>query len=82
MPEADDVFIREFNHCYGQLRLSVASTPAPVKKTMDPNTFQLPTWFRHVWHSVHPEATEPNSTIDRPTNGTVKEGPSQQIEND
>jgi len=57
MPEADDVFIREFNHCYGQLRLSVASTPNPIPKTTDPNTFQLPTWFRHVWHSVNPEST-------------------------
>jgi len=62
MPEADDVFIREFNHCYGQLRLSVASTPNPAPKTIDPNTFQLPTWFRHVWHSVHPESTEKPST--------------------
>ena len=62
MPEADDVFIREFNHCYGQLRLSVASTPNPIPKTMDPNTFQLPTWFRHVWHSVHPESTSQPST--------------------
>ena len=68
MPEADDVFIREFNHCYGQLRLSVASTPNPAPKTIDPNTFQLPTWFRHVWHSVHPESTEKPST-EKPSTG-------------
>ncbi|MBM3963958.1 MAG: hypothetical protein FJ308_02670 [Planctomycetes bacterium] len=73
MPEADDVFIREFNHCYGQLRLSVASTPNPIPKTTDPNTFQLPTWFRHVWHSVHPEpivetsACLPSSESNKPT---------------
>lgn len=84
MPEADDVFIREFNHCYGQLRLSVASTPNPVPKTTDPHTFQLPTWFRHVWHSVHPEpaatgsmgqiSTEPNSPPGVPTAGIPTPG--------
>ena len=76
MPEADDVFIREFNHCYGQLRLSVASTPNPAPKTIDPNTFQLPTWFRHVWHSVHPESTEKPSTEKPSTEKPSTEKPS------
>jgi len=52
MPEAEEVFIREFNHCYGQMRMSVAAvTPDPTSKTAttDPHTFQIPSWFRHVW---------------------------------
>jgi hypothetical protein len=57
MPEDEEVFIREFNHCYGQLRMSVTPiAKPPVRKpvTTDPNTFQIPAWFRHVWHSAHP----------------------------
>jgi hypothetical protein len=63
--EDEEVFIREFNHCYGQLRMSVAANPAtPATKpvTTDPHTFQIPAWFRHVWHSVHPrEDTKPTT---------------------
>lgn len=57
MPEDEEVFIRQFNHCYGQLRMSVTPiTELPAKKgiTTDPYTFQIPTWFRHVWHSTIP----------------------------
>lgn len=52
MPEASDIFIKEFNHCYGQLRLEV-SAPVPSPKSLDANpyTFRLPMWFRHVWHA-------------------------------
>jgi hypothetical protein len=51
MPDASDVFIQEFNHCYGQLRLEV-SNPAPMgdSPAENPYTFRLPMWFRHVWH--------------------------------
>ncbi|MFN6128570.1 MAG: hypothetical protein ACK6DC_17740 [Planctomycetota bacterium] len=61
MPEDEEVFIREFNHCYGQLRMSVtplAKPPGRKPVTTDPHTFQIPTWFRHVWHSMHPRNEE------------------------
>jgi hypothetical protein len=55
IPDASEVFIQEFNHCYGQLRLEVSEpeTPAPDSPS-NPNTFRLPTWFRHVWHDRYP----------------------------
>lgn len=64
MPEDEEVFIREFNHCYGQLRMSVAPNAAVAAKRVaaaDPHTFQIPTWFRHVWHAppaVRPEIAD------------------------
>jgi hypothetical protein len=61
IPEASDVFIREFNHCYGQLRMSVApSDPTPSSPASHPHTFRLPDWFRHVWHASQP-VIDPNS---------------------
>jgi hypothetical protein len=66
MPEDEEVFIREFNHCYGQLRMSVTPlAKPPIRKpvTTDPNTFQIPAWFRHVWHAAHPRSEEnPNGS--------------------
>jgi hypothetical protein len=57
MPDATDIFIKEFNHCYGQLRLEVSepivSEPIDPK---NPSTFKLPMWFRHVWHARNPES--------------------------
>lgn len=61
MPEDEELFMREFNHCYGQLRMSVtpiAKPPAKKPVTNDPHTFQIPSWFRHVWHSTHPREGE------------------------
>jgi hypothetical protein len=52
MPEASDIFIKEFNHCYGQLRLEVTEPAAnPNDPRQNPHTFRLPMWFRHVWHA-------------------------------
>lgn len=60
IPEASEVFIREFNHCYGQLRMSVTPTdPKPSPPASHPHTFRLPDWFRHVWHASQP-AIDPN----------------------
>jgi hypothetical protein len=56
LPDASEIFIKEFNHCYGQLRLEVEN-PDALNPTPSPNphTFRLPTWFRHVWHNrPHP----------------------------
>lgn len=59
MPEATDVFIKEFNHCYGQLRLEVCEPVAGVPKpNANPHSFRLPTWFRHVWNARNPEEPE------------------------
>jgi len=56
MPETTDVFIKEFNHCYGQLRLEVSAPVVNcVEPLRNPNTFRLPMWFRHVWHARNPE---------------------------
>jgi hypothetical protein len=58
IPEDPEVFVREFNHCYGQLRLSVTPVDHPSKTThSNPHTFQLPDWFRHVWHANQPKET-------------------------
>jgi hypothetical protein len=52
MPDPSDVFIKEFNHCYGQLRLEVSAPLADLPQDrLNPNTFRLPMWFRHVWHA-------------------------------
>jgi hypothetical protein len=52
MPEASDIFIKEFNHCYGQLRLEVTEPATnPNDPKQNPHTFRLPMWFRHVWHA-------------------------------
>lgn len=69
MPEDEAVFIREFNHCYGQLRMSVTPTSPPTTKpiTTDPYTFQIPMWFRHVWHSVNPRVDVSQQTTIAPT---------------
>ncbi len=51
MPEATEIFIKEFNHCYGQLRLEVSEQAAIVPRpSLNPHTFRLPMWFRHVWN--------------------------------
>ncbi len=51
MPEATEIFIKEFNHCYGQLRLEVSEQPTNVARpSLNPHTFRLPMWFRHVWN--------------------------------
>ena len=56
MPEATEVFIKEFNHCYGQLRLEVSEpTTTMSKPTSNPHSFRLPMWFRHVWNERHSE---------------------------
>lgn len=57
MPEESEVFIQEFNHCYGQLRLEV-SNPVPESPTSpaNPHTFRLPMWFRHVWQEHKPDS--------------------------
>lgn len=56
MPEATEIFIKEFNHCYGQLRLEVSEQPAiRAIQNANPHTFRLPMWFRHVWNARHPE---------------------------
>jgi hypothetical protein len=63
MPEATDIFIKEFNHCYGQLRLEVsAPILEPTSDFRNPSTFRLPMWFRHVWHSMNPESMTPDLT--------------------
>jgi hypothetical protein len=55
LPNATDVFIEQFNHCYGQLRLEVQNpVQPPIPVHQNPNTFRLPTWFRHVWHNRQP----------------------------
>ncbi len=56
MPEATEIFIKEFNHCYGQLRLEV-SEPAAIltKPASNPHSFRLPMWFRHVWNARNPD---------------------------
>jgi hypothetical protein len=61
MPEASEVFIQEFNHCYGQLRLEV-SNPLPDRNPSqgNPHTFRLPMWFRHVWHERYPDPNGSN----------------------
>lgn len=57
IPESSEVFIKEFNHCYGQLRLEVSQ---PELETEDaksnPHTFRLPMWFRHVWNNREKES--------------------------
>jgi len=56
MPEETDVFIKEFNHCYGQLRLEVSEQAVHLgKPAANPHSFRLPMWFRHVWNARHPE---------------------------
>ncbi len=51
MPEATDIFIKEFNHCYGQLRLEVSEQTVILSRpSLNPHTFRLPMWFRHVWN--------------------------------
>ena len=65
IPEDPEVFVREFNHCYGQLRLSVTPVDHPSKTiNSNPHTFQLPDWFRHVWHANHPMETSIDSQGD------------------
>jgi hypothetical protein len=58
MPEASEVFIKEFNHCYGQLRMEVEDNPKsdPIRNP-NPHTFRLPSWFRHVWNQRDREST-------------------------
>lgn len=60
VPDASEAFVREFNHCYGQLRMSIVPneqpTPAPLA---NPNSFQLPNWFRHVWHGNVLQGAQP-----------------------
>lgn len=51
LPDATEVFIREFNHCYGQLRMEIEEKAPQRSSPRNPHAFQLPTWFRHVWHS-------------------------------
>lgn len=51
MPDATETFIREFNHCYGQLRMEIEEKNASPSPANNPQSFQLPTWFRHVWHN-------------------------------
>jgi hypothetical protein len=52
MPDASEVFVKEFNHCYGQLRLEVAEPdPSASVDVKNPHAFRLPMWFRHVWGS-------------------------------
>ncbi|MFN7731852.1 MAG: hypothetical protein ACK5OB_08115 [Pirellula sp.] len=61
IPDASDVFIREFNHCYGQLRMSVTPSDQPrTSPESHPHTFRLPDWFRHVWHASQ-SAIDPSS---------------------
>jgi hypothetical protein len=56
MPEATEIFIKEFNHCYGQLRLEVSEqTPILTNSTSNPHSFRLPMWFRHVWNARNPD---------------------------
>ncbi len=56
MPEATEIFIKEFNHCYGQLRLEVSEQiPIVGKPTSNPHSFRLPMWFRHVWNARNPD---------------------------
>ncbi|XZE46178.1 hypothetical protein SH467x_001451 [Pirellulaceae bacterium SH467] len=51
IPDASEVFIREFNHCYGQLRMQIEENrPSIPSLPTNPHTFRLPSWFRHVWH--------------------------------
>jgi hypothetical protein len=60
LPDASEIFIKEFNHCYGQLRLEVENPETQETKTStNPHTFRLPTWFRHVWHN-RPNPSAPN----------------------
>jgi hypothetical protein len=49
MPELSEVFIKEFNHCYGQLRLEVIDEQPGLENQQNQHTFKLPMWFRHVW---------------------------------
>ena len=59
MPEATEIFIKEFNHCYGQLRLEVCEQPNfRPHANANPHTFRLPMWFRHVWNARHGEEEE------------------------
>ena len=56
MPEETEVFIKEFNHCYGQLRLEVSEpVTTTTKPTSNPHSFRLPMWFRHVWNERNVE---------------------------
>ena len=56
MPEATEIFIKEFNHCYGQLRLEVSEQISPFSNPIsNPYSFRLPMWFRHVWNARNPE---------------------------
>lgn len=66
IPDASDVFIREFNHCYGQLRMSVTPSDQPrTPPANHPHTFRLPDWFRHVWHASQP-ALDPDNLAPAP----------------
>jgi hypothetical protein len=60
VPDASDAFVREFNHCYGQLRMSIVPNeqPTPANPT-NPNSFQLPNWFRHVWQGPAQQGVQP-----------------------
>jgi hypothetical protein len=62
VPDASESFVREFNHCYGQLRMSIVPNeqPAPAPSA-NPNSFQLPNWFRHVWHGNVLQGAQPES---------------------
>ncbi len=56
MPEATEIFIKEFNHCYGQLRLEVSEQTSPfLNPISNPYSFRLPMWFRHVWNERNPK---------------------------
>ena len=58
IPEASDVFIKEFNPCYGQLRMEVEDNPnMDTIRNPNPHTFRLPSWFRHVWNQRDREST-------------------------
>jgi hypothetical protein len=58
MPELSEVFIQEFNHCYGQLRLEVSEPEVAISSSdTNPHTFRLPMWFRHVWHKRSQEGS-------------------------
>lgn len=66
MPDATDVFIREFNHCYGQLRMEIEERNHPQSAPKNPHAFQLPTWFRHVWHTPVLAATSEEVPASQP----------------
>jgi len=62
VPDASEAFVREFNHCYGQLRMSIVPNEQPtLAPPANPNSFQLPNWFRHVWkdHALQGAQPEP-----------------------